>query len=341
MFLTPILGAFAILGTASAFHVDLSSGRTLLIQLLLYVAFDYAHTYAILFRTYFDSATRKNYRIHLIATPIAVFALGLYLYSISLFAFWTFFGYLQTFHFVRQQYGWMKLSEKKFIISRWDRHLNTAVIYVCTIYPIIYWHTYLLEKFYWYKNMLTPPAIPPIIEQTAWVLFLTINTLFIARTLWQYFVDNVFYAGRFLVYLLTFCIWYIGLVQLEVSIISFAAFNTLGHGFPYIVLIYRYVKRNWKPDTYVARLVLKPYGFLPYYLFLILIAYVETYFQFTYQERNYEMAFFGSFQELSSSTLMWLVPLMMIPQATHSVLDGFIWRFNSSRDPQLLTKLRD
>ena len=39
---------------------------------------------------------------------------------------------------------------------------------------------------------------------------------------------------------------------------------------------------------------------------------------------------FGWFQQLptvaSPGLLMWLVPLLALPQATHYVLDGFIWR---------------
>jgi hypothetical protein len=54
-------------------------------------------------------------------------------------------------HFVRQQYGWVALYRRKLgKPKQWTWWIDTAAIYLATIYPLAYWMTSLPRNFQWF-----------------------------------------------------------------------------------------------------------------------------------------------------------------------------------------------
>jgi hypothetical protein len=79
----------------------------------LIVFIDVAHVYATLYKTYFNKNGRKYFRKQLYYVPLFCFGLGLFLYSLGYQIFWSVLAYVAVFHFIRQQYGFMRLYAKK------------------------------------------------------------------------------------------------------------------------------------------------------------------------------------------------------------------------------------
>jgi hypothetical protein len=107
---------------------------------------------------------------------------------------------------------------------------------------------------------------------------------------------------------------------------AFTVTNVVIHGVPYLVLVYWYAsirrENGSMPHKVLAR---GPFVFL---LTLWLFAYIEEMFwdRGLWHERGW---LFGSGWTLDSLKV-WFVPLLALPQLTHYVLDGFIWRRKSN-----------
>ncbi len=112
---------------------------------------DVAHVWSTSFRVYFDTEEFKR-RIWLYTlVPVFGYVVGVALYSEGELVFWKALAILAVFHFVRQQFGWVKLyrakSKEKSRISLW---IDTAAIYLATVYPLVFWMTRLPRKFDWF-----------------------------------------------------------------------------------------------------------------------------------------------------------------------------------------------
>ena len=103
----------------------------------LVVLIDVAHVYSTLFRTYFDPRRRQQQRALFWAVPVGCYLAGVALHYAGGWLFWRVLAYLAVFHFIRQQYGFLRLHSRH---EPSPRHswLDTAVIYYATIYPLLY-----------------------------------------------------------------------------------------------------------------------------------------------------------------------------------------------------------
>src|SRR4051812_28486274 len=77
--------------------------------LFLIVFVDVAHVYATLFKTYLVPGELSRRRTLLIALPIVCFVIGMLLFCFGSHVFWSVLAYVAVFHFIRQQYGFMRL----------------------------------------------------------------------------------------------------------------------------------------------------------------------------------------------------------------------------------------
>jgi hypothetical protein len=127
--------------------------------------------------------------------------------------------------------------------------------------------------------------------------------------------------------------WWVGIVALN-SDIGFTLTNVLTHGIPYMALIWLYERNSIRsvnssstPTSYVRKFFLASVP--AFILFLWLLGYLEggLWDGFLWREH---LGFFQPFAHLPAITdpriLALLVPLLALPQSTHYVLDGFIWR---------------
>lgn len=294
---------------------------------------DVAHVYSTGFRVYYDKTEflRKPWLYGLV--PVLGLIIGIALYSEGELVFWRALAYLAVFHFVRQQYGWVALYRARLgERDRIGRVVDTAAIYLATIYPLIYWHSNLPRRFWWFlpNDFASLPAIlPRIIEPIYW----SAMALYLVNSLYRGIVRKLWNPGKDIVVVTTAACWYIGIVRYN-SDYAFTVTNVIIHGVPYLALIYWYGRSRLIKTGGGGRFRLFAHGPAFFLLLLWSLAYVEEMFwdRGVWHDRGW---FFGDGWNLGDWRIL-LVPLLALPQLTHYVLDGFIWRRKSNPDLGLL-----
>lgn len=290
---------------------------------------DVAHVYATGFRVYFDRVELRRRAWLYGLTPALGFAVGAAVYSESPVVFWRLLAYLAVFHFVRQQYGWVALYRARGDDrSRAGRWIDSAAIYLATLYPLVYWHAHLPRRFGWFENVdfVSLPAVTDVVLRP---IYWTAMVLYFARSGYRGLRHGLWNPGKDLIVLTTAACWYIGIVALN-SDYAFTVTNVIIHGIPYMVLVYRTSERTQASESRSGA------GRLVWFLGLIwVLAYIEelAWDRGVWQERAW---LFGRGWG-TGGWRAWLVPLLAVPQITHYVLDGFIWRRRSNRDVARLT----
>lgn len=301
--------------------------------LLLIVGVDVSHVYSTLFRTYLDKEELQARRMLYTLTPLLAWIIGCLLYSIDGLLFWRVLAYLAVFHFVRQQYGFMMLyGRQERGVPAWCKRLDKTAIYLATLYPLIYWHTHARE-FHWFieDDFLTLDA--PLLSVIAGILYLVTLGAYLVKEamLWKRY--RSFNWPRNLLLLGTAISWWVGIVVFD-NDLAFTATNVIAHGVPYTALIWIYGRnqrvREATPSALSRLFTLRA---IPVYLgALALLAFLEEVLWdgLIWQEHGGIFGFSTLFSAITSATaLAWLVPLLALPQATHYVLDAFIWRMNT------------
>ena len=304
---------------------------------LLIVGVDVAHVYGTLFRTYLrPAAIRQRPALYALA-PLLGWVGGVLLYSVGRMAFWRALAYLATFHFVRQQYGFMRIYARgERGVRRFHRRLDAVAIYAATLYPLIYWQAHLPRRFQWFVtgDFIALPAVCAPIAGAAFLAILAAYAGKEARTLVTQRSINV---PKNLLLLGTVVSWYVGIIVLNGDL-TFTVTNVVSHGVPYLALIWivghnelihtRAAPETWwiRPRVFFTRV-----GVPLFCAFLIGLAYLEEGLWDGLVWRDHASLFplFQRFSVVSDrDTLTWLVPLLALPQITHYVLDGFIWRLH-------------
>ncbi|MGE0824548.1 MAG: hypothetical protein AB7G75_11390 [Candidatus Binatia bacterium] len=284
---------------------------------------DVAHVHATAFRVYFDTDEFWRNPWLYILTPAIGLAIGIALYSEGHLLFWRTLAYLAVFHFVRQQYGWVILYRARAgecdALGQW---IDTAAIYAATLYPLIYWHTHLPRNFWWFLTddfTSLPVIFTPIAQPVYW----TIMAAYIGKSLYGYFFGRTGNPGKDIVVITTAICWYVGIISFN-SDYAFTVTNVIIHGIPYFVLVYWYSRQRAQQtttNTTYRLLTRTPLLFLGALWFL---AYIEEYMwdRTLWHERSW---LFGSAWSITDLSVI-IVPLLVLPQVTHYVLDGFIWK---------------
>ncbi len=297
------------------------------------VLVDVAHVYATGFRVYFDARELQRRPWLYALVPLLAFVIGWAVYSESSLLFWRSLAYLAVFHFIRQQYGWVALYRAKAGDHDRTGHLvDSLAIYLATIYPLVYWHTH-PRRFSWFvaADFVT---LPTILEQVLAPIYWIAMALYAVRSLRQGVCYRRWNPGKDLVVLTTAVCWYVGIVSYN-SDYAFTVTNVITHGVPYMVLVYWF--RDHRPGSQAESHSTPRWGrLLAFVSVLWVLAYVEELFWDcgVWHERPW---LFGASWEIGNLS-QFLVPLLAVPQITHYVLDGFIWKRSSN--PQLADQLR-
>ena len=301
--------------------------------LLLVVGVDVSHVYSTLFRTYLDKEElRKRPALYTLA-PLAAWVGGALLYSIDAIVFWRVLAYLAVFHFMRQQYGFMMIySRSERDRPQWTRKIDQAVIYLATLFPLVYWHVH-HRAFNWFVAGDFFRIDLPQLGIAAGVLFGAVLLAYIAKEIRFSVSEKNINAPKHLLLLGTALSWGVGIVVFN-SDIAFTATNVIAHGIPYMALIWVFGRnqRQMEKTPYVKSGIasLFQWKFLPIYMgVLFALAFVEEGLWDGLIWREHE-AFFAAFralpQAVSEDIMVWLIPLLALPQAVHYILDAFIWK---------------
>lgn len=294
---------------------------------------DVAHVWSTGFRVYFDGQELKRRPWLYTLVPVLGFAIGVALYSEGALVFWRVLAYLAVFHFIRQQYGWVMLYRAR--VGERDRFgywLDTSAIYLATLYPLIYWHAHLPRQFWWFlENDFTATPALATIERVVQPLYWAVLAVYVVRAAYRWVSAKSVNPGKDIVVITTALCWYTGIVVFN-SDYAFTVTNVIIHGVPYLALVYWYARARRPQAAGPYRFLTS--GVLPFLLTLWLIAYVEELFwdRGVWHDRAW---LFGSGWEIGTFKII-LVPLLALPQLTHYVLDGFIWRRKSNPNFSLI-----
>lgn len=322
--LPPIL-SLALLAAGQASGI-LMGDTPLPLWLLTVVGVDVAHVWATAYRVYLDPAEVRRRSALYLGVPLLCYASGVLAYSTSPGLFWRLLAYAAVFHFVRQQYGWVAIYRRRLgTSSRVDRVLDDAAIYAATIYPLLHWHANLPREFAWLIEGDFIPGLPEGVVAAAAPLHLGITVAYVVRQLQLLATGRPVSAGKNVVVAGTWICWYAGIVVLD-SDYAFTVTNVLIHGIPYLALVWRYGRGRYAElRGPVARLFQR--GLWPLYLLLLLAAaFVEEWGWDRLVWHEHGALFPGMDAVLARDTLALVVPLLALPQATHYVLDAWIWR---------------
>ncbi len=303
---------------------------------VLVVLVDVAHVWATLWRTYLDPVARRIHRRRLVAVPLLVAWVGFLVHLESPRAFWTVLAYVAIFHFVMQHVGFALLYVRKAGESARDRALVKAAVWAGTLAPVVWWHAHLPREFTWFVEGDLLGGTPEWIGALALVLEVPVLVLFVARRL---ALRRAGHRNPLLValVLLPALNWHLGIVLFDDDRI-FTITNVLLHGVPYLALVWIAGGR----ERVAARVPARPAALVlaAYYGGLVVLALAEEtlWDRFVWHDRP-ELFGIGSDVALAHPVATAVVvALLTVPQATHYVIDRFIWKVGPD-NPELAGQL--
>lgn len=292
---------------------------------------DVAHVWSTTFRVYFDiQEVKRRFWLYLLV-PVSGYMVGVALYSEGELVFWKALAIVAVFHFVRQQYGWVALYRRKLNeTSSATWWIDAAAVYLATVYPLAFWMTRLPRNFEWFvQNDFF--ALPVLVEQVLFPIYVAALALYFAKSAYLYFTAGFYNIGKDIVVATTAVCWYVGIVFFN-SDYAFTVTNVIIHGVPYFALIYVYARARREAAGKVYRTL--SHNWLIFLATLWALAYIEEllWHRGVWHEKSW---MFGADWDWTNLKV-YFVPLLAVPQLTHYVLDGFIWRRKNNESLRLL-----
>jgi len=298
--------------------------------ILLVLGIDVAHVYSSLFRTYFDKEEFRRRKTLYLVVPAACWLAGIAIYALcGPVIFWSGVAYFAIYHFVRQQYGFLMLYRRNEPKAGLGYRIDQVAIYMATVYPLIYWHTY-PRNFQWFSDfeVLHIPSVWP--ELVCRVMYIAALGSFLVKEAYRWRTTGELNLVKCLLLIATAAAWGTGIILFNGDL-TFTLINIISHGIPYMALIWIYQYRKRASKAHAENRLLKFFQlkYVPLYIAaLIAFAYAEECIWDWFIWREHA-DIFGSFHvALSAVALAVLVPLLTMPQVTHYVLDAYIWRVN-------------
>jgi hypothetical protein len=302
--------------------------------ILLVLGIDVAHVYSSLFRTYFDPEEFQKRRTLYCVVPAISWIGGIAIYAaLGAGFFWAVVAYFAIYHFVRQQYGFLMLYRRGEPPAGWSYRIDQISIYLATLYPLVYWHTY-GRNFKWFDSFEVIRIPNTWVEMVCRVAYVAFLLAFFGKEVYRWRETGSFNAGKSLLLFATAAAWGTGIILFNGDL-TFTLINIVSHGVPYMALIWIYQYRKRSTPAHQSNRVLRFFQlkYVPFYILaLFLFAYLEEgiWDWFVWREHT---DIFGSFHvPVSATLLVFLVPLLTMPQITHYVLDAFIWRVNKKKE---------
>lgn len=287
---------------------------------------DVAHVWSTGWRVFWDAEERRREGGRVASIALLAYVTLVVAHSISPGVFWSLLAYVAVFHFLRQQLGFVVLySRKSGHAPLWEQRLDKVAVYAGTLWPVLYWHTRLPRRFAWLIEDDFVSGVPEALSQALLPVYVLILCAYVGKEIFRAVKGRPVSAGKNLVMASTWAMWFLGIVWFN-SDYAFTVTNVFIHGIPYLGLIWAYGRhretvtpqRRWHPFSV---------GALPIFLGgIALLAWTEEWGwdRFVWHEKAW--LFPGPEFIISSGAASLLVPLLALPQATHYVLDGFLWK---------------
>ncbi|MCW3084006.1 MAG: hypothetical protein JWP12_1372 [Bacteroidetes bacterium] len=334
--LPPFLCLLIIFLFPTLFFND-TNGESEWLWFFLVVCIDVGHVYSTIYRTYMDKETVLKNKLLFYGSPLIIYITGVFLHSINPLFFWRVMTYLAVFHFIRQQYGFMRLYSRKEQPSSISKKIDTLTIYAATLYPLLYWHLQGKQLFNWFIDndfvYFNYPQLIPVFQ----IIYGIILLVYISKEIFFFIKYKQFNLPKNLLVAGTVVSWYMGIVYLKGDL-TFTLLNVVSHGIPYYALVWAYgnkqkeqipAKTNW------IAVFFKPRNILIFLGFLIVLAYAEELLWdgFIWKEHGSVFPTSAFLPDLTDSKnlMSLLIPLLALPQLLHYFIDGFIWKIKKDK----------
>ncbi|RAJ80020.1 hypothetical protein CLV59_105127 [Chitinophaga dinghuensis] len=330
----PFAALLAIWLFPAAFQV--SGGVNLAWWVILVLFIDVSHVYSTIYRTYFDGDTFQKRRRLFIAVPIISWIAGVLAYLAGPLVFWRILAYLAVYHFVRQQYGFLRIYSRKENAGKWSKTIDSITIYAATIYPLLYWHLHGPRLFNWFVEndfyYISGASVADFLRYPYAFILIT----YVINAIRETIISRSFNTPKHLLVLGTVLSWYFGIIYFNGDL-TFTLLNVISHGIPYMALIWAHGRKQYYRPAQGSRflqLLFSNKGIVLFIGLTMLFAYVEEglWDGFVWREH---LQFFSLFRQLPAYDdnyfLAFIIPFLAIPQVTHYVLDGFIWKIKNDR----------
>ncbi|NIF05333.1 hypothetical protein F3J23_07750 [Chryseobacterium sp. Tr-659] len=289
--------------------------------LFLIVFVDVAHVYSTLFKTYFVKGEIQKRRLLYIGIPVISWGLGIILFQFGSLVFWSVLALVAVFHFIRQQYGFMRIYAR-FEPNNWSKKVDEVAIYAATVYPMLYWFKtpraftwFVNNEFDWLQNL-------PDYKSFITIVYFSILAAWVGKTIFEALKFQNLNIPKTALIIGTYLSWYFGIVYFNNDLL-FTFLNVVSHGVPYIALIYIREIRQKENHQLNWMLAFKSASGIFLFIGIILcFAFLE---EFLWETLVWNEHFTLDFT-VSETLVQFLVPLLVVPQLTHYLLDGFIWR---------------
>ncbi len=297
------------------------------------LAIDVAHVWSTLFRTYFDREELQRHRWRYALVPAGCYAAGVALYLSEPMLFWRVLAYLAVYHFVRQQVGWAAVYRSRARQGALGAAGDDGALDAAKRDPHLHWPAHLSEtEFAWFVqgDFVALGGHAAAVLPAARVVWIAALVAFALRQVQVLVEDRTLHLGKLVVVASTAAIWWVGIVATN-SDFTFTVTNVIVHGVPYIALLWAYARarRAEHPDGLGSQIA--GWGLGAFVGVLLLLAFVEemAWDRLVWHDRAW---LFGSTVSVSTVALAWIVPLLSLPQTTHYVLDGMLWRRKDTRE---------
>lgn len=300
--------------------------------LVFVVGVDVAHVWSTLFRVYLDGDEVRRRPGLYAAAPLIAFGLGVAAHAVSAGFFWRALAYVAAWHFVRQQVGWVVLYGRKAKSPEWVVRFDRAAVYAATLGPLVWWHAHLPRPFWWFREGDFVSGLPRAVGTAALALHAAVLVAWLLAMAGR----RQLHAGKLLLVAATWAAWFGGVVLAD-SDFAFTVMNVVLHGVPYLALLYVYARGRAREGGYGKLSGLVRLGVPAFLGLLLLVAFLEEAAWDRLVWHEHPMFFGASGLSLPEGLLTLVVPLLSLPQVTHYLLDGFVWRTRD--DPALPVRL--
>lgn len=318
LFLLPLLVALCIYIVALAFGSI--SQMDFPLFFLLYLLIDFPHLYSTSLRVIYSNENRMHTVVAVGTGAIVCFIFLLFLFSYTDYG-WSVLAYIAIFHFMRQQIGWLKLLQdgQSYFYSK----LEVSAMYAIVVSGILFWHSCRSASFFWFPGAVNIPTAV-IFSNICDVVMIVLCVLCLYIKVKDCKNEIIIRPAKIYLLLSTIFTWQIMLRLVPLTPVSFAIFNTVTHGLPYLIWIFWFYSFQSSRTKYLF--------FIPmmFYLLFIFLGIVENYFYFG-SMRKEEFQLFSQWKMIGGAkTSKVFLCLALTPQMIHFIADGFVWKIKKS-----------
>ena len=225
----------------------------------------------------------------------------------------------------------MRVYSRREQVPVWMHRVDTITIYTATVYPVLYWHLRGPRHFNWFiDNDLLYFRSANLLSIAGW-LYVIILAVWIGKEIILAIRQRFFNLPRILVIGGTLLSWYMGIVFFNGDM-AFTLLNVVSHGIPYMALVWIHGKKQLVQSQYQSRFlgfIFGRYGILLFLLIIFSLAFIEESLWDISVWKEHRNIFAGGWLpeiHFNEQLLNFIVPLLALPQLTHYILDGFIWK---------------